>query len=301
MAYIAALSVVMKWFPEKQKMGAGLATMGFGFGAFAYTASLIPIAHPFAASGGLHIFILSLSGISFFLLGLCGLFLEDPPEDDPRFTLVGEQIPLTEMLRNPQAYVQWTMLFLNATAGSVVTANAAPLMAELDGLPADATSLLPPMMFLGLGHIGWSMAAERIGYRATFALLFGISSIAFFALGNLHNPTAVSLAVTIVFFCYGGSLGSMPGLHADFFGTKHFGTNYGAMLTAIGAASVFGPLFCATVKDITGSYATALQPIGLLLLTAIIFPIMNNETGTTRKAPDPISETPVRRLHAPYH
>jgi OFA family oxalate/formate antiporter-like MFS transporter len=40
----------------------------------------------------------------------------------------------------------------------------------------------------------------------------------------------------------------MPAFAADFFGAKDFGSIYGIMLTAWGAAALFGPTLIATPK-----------------------------------------------------
>jgi MFS transporter, OFA family, oxalate/formate antiporter len=298
MAYIAALTAVMKWFPEKRGFGGGIVTSGFGFGSFAYALALWPMPHHIPSHAGTTIFILS--GCAFFGLSLFGLLLEEPPEDDPRFILVGPQASSITMLRNPQAYIQWTMLLLNAMAGVGIIANAAPVMNELTDQSAGsaASRFLLPALFLGLGHLVWGKFYDRVGYRTAFGTLFGLSSVVFFAIGSLHNPFAITGACVLLFFCYGGGFGMMPALHADFFGVEHFATNYGITLSAWGCACFFAPLFYASIKELTGSYGMALQPMGLMLLTAIILPIIG-EAAPARKPMEAPQSLPVRHLHAP--
>jgi MFS family permease len=50
-------------------------------------------------------------------------------------------------------------------------------------------------------------------------------------------------------------LSLFPATTADYFGMKHFGVNYGMMLTAWGVGGVFGPLLGGIVRDVTGTYA----------------------------------------------
>jgi OFA family oxalate/formate antiporter-like MFS transporter len=282
-AYITALSVVMPWFPEKRGLGSGLATMGLGAGAFTYALALenwpqyATAAHmPRREMGVAMLIVMVASGVIFFAVGVWALLLETPPDDDARFISTGADATTGEMLRNPQFYLQWTMLLLNATGGIALTANAASIMAEFASQTGSTAVhyFLLPAIALGLGCIFWGMLSDRIGHRLVFGLLFGLQSFVFFAIGSIRDPLGLSIALAIVFFCFGGGLGAMPACHAYFFGTQRFSINYAIMLTAWGCAGLFAPLFFAIIKDLTGSYAMALQPIGLVLLVAIIFPII---------------------------
>ena len=69
----------------------------------------------------------------------------------------------------------------------------------------------------------------------------------------------------------------MPSFSADYFGTRHMGANYGALLTAWGVAGVVGPLFAAYAKDVSGSFGGVLPVVASVLLMATILPL------TTRK------------------
>jgi len=77
-----------------------------------------------------------------------------------------------------------------------------------------------------------------------------------------------------VLLCFGGGFGTMPSIIAEYFGARHMGANYGAILTAWGVAGVAGPLFAARVKDATGSYRGALLPIACMLLGAVLLPLI---------------------------
>ena len=52
----------------------------------------------------------------------------------------------------------------------------------------------------------------------------------------------VAAAFAVILFCYGGGFGIMPSFNADYFGTRHIGANYGALLTAWSMAGIAGPL-----------------------------------------------------------
>jgi len=324
MAYIAAVSTVLRWFPAARGFGGGLVLAGFGLGAFVYNMLIrswasypaiaaqsqayavqraqalsdrVPFVHANYAlssdlvSGLMNVFVTS--GVVFLVVGaIFALLLEAPPANDPAYAPVGHQAGTVEMLMTPQFYLLWTMLFINVTAGIIIISNAVPIMSELTSESVGVVTgwYIFLSLFNGLGRIFWGALSDHIGRRLTFAVIFGVQVVVFFALGALHDLVTVSVSFALVLFCYGGGFGSMPAFSSDYFGTKNFGLNYGVTLTAWGLAGLFGPSFVSTIKDLTGSYGAALQPIGIMLLVAIVFPLISEQV--TVRAPQTAAQPP---------
>jgi len=300
---------VTKWFPERRGLAGGMVVMGFGLGAVIYNfvvksvpsfAAAAQAAADYSAqvaaaqatqnpavlvlaqhhvSAVLDVFLYS--GVAFAVLaGVCAAFLKNPPAESHGDTVASSSDAVArttrEMLRTPQFYLLWLMLFLNVTAGILVISNAVPMMQEL-------TSLAPAMvaatyggvaLFNALGRFFWGAISDRIGSVRTFALIFGIQVVVFGLMDGIHSLFAVAAAYAIVLLCFGGGFGTMPSLIAEYFGARHMGANYGAILTAWGVAGVAGPLFAARVKDATGSYAGAMLPVACMLLGAVLLPLI---------------------------
>jgi MFS family permease len=319
MGYVTPVAVVTKWFPERRGLAGGIVVMGFGLGAVVYnlivksipsfaaaaqaaaeySAQAAAAAHgtlnpAFAQNHVLAIMnVFLLSGIAFAVLaGICAALLKNPPTGLPDST--GAASPETvacttrEMLRTPQFYLLWLMLFLNVTAGILVISNAVPIMQELTSLtPAMVTATYGVVaLFNALGRFFWGAVSDRIGCARTFGLIFGIQVVVFGTLGELHSLFAVAAAYAVVLLCFGGGFGTMPSLVANYFGARHIGTNYGAILTAWGVAGVAGPLLAAHIKDTTGSYAGALFPIACMLLAAVLLPLILRKPALPK--PDPV-------------
>jgi OFA family oxalate/formate antiporter-like MFS transporter len=53
--------------------------------------------------------------------------------------------------------------------------------------------------------------------------------------------------------CFGGFLALYPAVVADFYGTKHYGINYGWMFSAYGAGGIFGPFLAAKLMKAMGT------------------------------------------------
>jgi len=162
------------------------------------------------------------------------------------------------------------------TAGILVIGNAVPMMQELTSLaPALVAATYGGVaLFNALGRFFWGAISDRIGSVRTFALIFGIQVVVFGLMDGIHSLFAVAAAYAIVLLCFGGGFGTMPSIIAEYFGARHMGANYGAILTAWGVAGVAGPLFAARVKDATGSYAGAMLPVACMLLGAVLLPLI---------------------------
>jgi MFS family permease len=317
MAYITPLAMVTKWFPDKRGLAGGIVVMGFGLGAFFYGFVLKAIgpfqaaakaARAFAAAKaaavkagtafdpstyaltpdqvGAVMSVFVASGIAFIIIGgLAASLLRNPP---PGYTVPGAiaaaastQTSYTpsQVLRSPQFYLLWLMLFLNVTAGILIISNAVPIITELTGVAAAVA--IPAYggvaIFNALGRFFWGAVSDRIGRNMAFVAIFGLQVVIFFVLASLHSLPLVLGAFAIVLLCYGGGFGTMPSFNADYFGTKFLGVNYGMIITAWGFGGLVGPLVAAKVKDATGSFSGALIPVAVMLLVAMVLPFITKK------------------------
>jgi len=314
--YVTPVATVTKWFPDKRGVGSGMVVMGFGLGAFFYN-NIVKMVGPFATAAkraaallahgsfaaapsslamrpqdvAAIMNVLVVSGIVYIVVGgLCSLFMVNPPAlaasagSTGAAPAVERDYRPSEMLRTPQFYALWFMLFLNVTAGILFISNAVPIMGELT-LAAPATVLGVYgiiAVFNGLGRFFWGSVSDRIGRNWAYILIYGLQVVIFFTVGHLHGLGAVAVLFAVVLLCYGGGFGTMPSFTADYFGTKHMGVNYGFVLFAWGVGGVVGPTFVAYVKDHTGTFSGALPYVGLMLIVATVLPIV---TRRPRESP----------------
>jgi MFS family permease len=180
------------------------------------------------------------------------------------------------MVRTPQFWAAFAMLFLNVAAGILFISNAVPIMRELTGVAAATAAAVYGTIALAnaAGRFLWGAVSDRIGRRAAFAALYLLQVAVFLAVGRFHSLWMVAPLFALVLLCYGGGFGVMPSLVADWFGTRHLGVNYGWVLLAWSLAGVAGPWFAALVKDRTGSYAGALPWTAGLLAVATVIPLI---------------------------
>ena len=131
------------------------------------------------------------SGIAFLGIGCSAtLLLINPAHASAAPVAVGssEQLSYTtpEMLRTPQFYVLWSMLFLNVTAGILVIANAVPIMHELTGSAPKvlATAFGVVCIANAIGRFFWGAVSDWIGRSQAYLAIFGIQAGMFFVFGR---------------------------------------------------------------------------------------------------------------------
>jgi OFA family oxalate/formate antiporter-like MFS transporter len=336
MAYITPVATVTKWFPDKRGLATGMVVMGFGLGAFIYgfvlkaipgfvlaskdagayadaKSAAVVAGTPFDAAAHamsaadlstiMTVFIAS--GIVYAILGgLAAMLLQNPPAgysaggvENVAASHEGSYTP-AQVLRMPQLYLLWLMLFVNVVAGILIVSNAVPIIRELISKGVTDPDMIKTLtgtaisayafvaVFNGLGRFFWGAVSDRVGRNMTLVLIYACQVVIFFVLPGFHSVPLVLFAFAIILACYGGGFGTMPSFNADYFGTKFLGQNYGYIITAWGLGGLVGPYIAGAVKDRTGSFSGALMPMAVLLLVSIVLPFL-----TKKPAPAPATAT----------
>jgi OFA family oxalate/formate antiporter-like MFS transporter len=282
LSYIVPVAVLVKWFPDRRGLITGVAVGGFGAGAL-ITA---PLATRLIQSVGvLNTF--AYLGIAFLIVTvLAGLFMHNPPDGwkpagwTPKIAQAsqgaGQNYTLSEALKTWQWYALWLLLFLNTCAGISIISQEAPIFQELTGVTAAVAAGMVGLVSIGnaAGRVFWAWASDLITRRATFVVMFVVQAFLFWLLPNSRAALSMTTVTFVVLMCYGGGFGTMPAFTADYFGSRNVGPIYGLMLTAWGAASAFGPLLIAHLRQVDGSYAGALHIIAGVMAASVLVPIL---------------------------
>lgn len=328
MAYITPVATVTKWFPDKRGLASGMVVMGFGLGAFFYGFILKAIPGFVSASKHAGAFagakaaalkagtpfdptqfgltpsdiaaimmVFLVSGIVYAIVGgLAASMLQNPP---PGYAVAGataaakssdsHSFTPAQVLKTPQLYLLWLMLFLNVVAGILIVSNAVPIILELiskgvtdpiavKALTGQAISAYAFVaVFNGLGRFFWGAVSDRLGRNMAYTFIYGVQVVIFFFLPGFHSIPLVLFAFAIILACYGGGFAVMPSFNADYFGTKFIGQNYGFILTAWGLGGLVGPFIAGKVKDTTGSFSGALVPMAIMLIVASVLPFITKK------------------------
>ena len=298
--YIVPVAVLVRWFPDRRGFITGLAVCGFGAGALVTA----PMAARLIQSFGV-LSAFARLGIGFLILGsISGYFLVDPPEGflpagwtpSPRLNSqrAAHSWTLAESLTAWQWWALWLLLFLNTSAGISLISQESPVFTELTGASAIVAAAMVGVASVGnaAGRFLWAGASDFITRRWTFTLLFALQVCLFLLLPQFPSSWAAALIAFLILMCYGGGFGTMPAFVADYFGDRNVGSIYGLMLTAWGAASVFGPMLTATLHDASGNYRSSLRIIAAMMAVSTLLPLLVRpprlrSTHSSSALPDP--------------
>lgn len=272
--YIAPVSTLVKWFPDRRGLATGMAVMGFGAGALITSpiASRLMIATSIPTT----FYIL---GISYFILMIAGaLYIAKPPEgwkpegmeeknEERPVKADLAQLTANEAIKTRRFWLLWIMMFINISAGIMILSVAAPMAQEITGASAiTAASIVGIMgLFNGGGRIGWASASDYIGRGNTYMTFFLIQVAAFFILPFITNSFVFSVFLYIIVSCYGGGFASLPAFIGDLFGTKQLGAIHGYLLTSWSIAGVVGPMLVSYIYETTQSYTVTFYVFGTML------------------------------------
>ena len=280
-AYIVPVSVLVKWFPDRRGFITGVAVGGFGAGAL-ITA---PVAtHLIASVGVLHTF--AVLGIAYAILGvLASLFMRNPEKDwkpegwVPSAALTAQRSAanhtLGEALRTWQWWALWMILFLNSCAGISLISQESPVFQELAKVTVIVAAGMVGIVSIGnaAGRVFWAWVSDLLSRRTTFIITFLLQVVLFWFLPQVNSAATLTAVAFLILMCYGGGFGTMPAFAADYFGSANVGPIYGLMLTAWGAASAFGPLLVAHMRQANGNYSSGFHALALIVLVATVIPL----------------------------
>ena len=281
--YVGIIGLMVRWFPDRRGLAAGLAAAGYGFGAF-FTS--FPIDSMIKSSGYAHTFVVW--GIIQGVIGIAaaqGLRL--PPENysvpgtvpAPAALQSGRSSSPSEMLKSPIFYLLFVMMSMMSTSGLMVTSNVGPFAKEFGvadvlvlGMAALPLSLTLSRVTNGLTRPFFGWVSDHIGREGTMALAFSLEAIAILILFAYINQPALFVVLTgLVFFGWGEIFSLFPSTLTDTFGPKFAATNYGFLYIAQGVGSILGGPAAAFLKQATGSWTAVFIVVAILdALTALL-------------------------------
>ena len=310
LGYIAPVSTLVKWFPDRRGMATGMAIMGFGGGAF--------------LAGYLNVFFMDRIGVANTVMALGATYLvvmlvgsrllERPPAGwkpagwiAPATTtamITDRSVTRNQAIQTPQFYLLWGILFINVTAGIGILAQASPMMQDMfhrTALQAAAVVSLISI-FNASGRFLWASGSDYIGRRNTYTVFFVAQFALFLMIPRLAASGSWPLfqaSLFIVFTMYGGGFATIPAFLADIFGPDNVGAIHGALLTAWSAAAVAGPLIITELSnrakaalapgaDRIHIYDTPLEVLAGLLAVGFVLTLL---VRPLRESPRPVEDT----------
>lgn len=287
--YGACVGTVLKWFPDRRGLAAGLIVGAYGSGA---VLTVLPIQRMIERNGYRSTFI-AWGIILGVVLTVLARFMVGPPsswkpggrqqaaaraQEKVHQSLVS-YTPL-QMLKTGAFPVMYLSSVLITFGGLVVTAQLKPIAASygLDkgvvilGVDALALALMLNLISTGPTRPFWGWLSDHIGRYNTMALAFTLGALAILILvETVHHPIWFILMSALTVFAWGAAFVLFSAAVGDLFGSEYAATNNGIVYTSKGVASVFSGWGAARLVELTGSWIPVLwAAFACNLLAAIL-------------------------------
>jgi MFS family permease len=272
LGYIAPVSTLIKWFPDRPGLSTGLAIMGFGGGALIGA----PLGTLLMGHFKLHGFANPIPptwiamGILYFLFMLYGAFTIRVPRVDwkpagwspsmaHKSALIStHSVAVQQAWKTPQFWLLWIVLCTNVTAGIGILEQASPMIQDFFkghiGAAAAAGFVGLLSLFNMAGRFFWASMSDWIGRKATYFCFFILGPVLYFFMPftGFNHVNSVVLFVCIACVAismYGGGFATIPAYLKDLFGGYNVSAIHGRILTAWSTAGIIGPLIVNGILD----------------------------------------------------
>ncbi|MEI7228134.1 OFA family MFS transporter [Pectobacterium carotovorum] len=273
--YITTLSNLIKWFPNRKGLIAGISVGAFGTGSllFKYVNS----------------FLIAEVGVSeaFFYWGIIVMamilvgssLLKEPAAVPAQQAAVQGQtrdFSLAEMLATKESYLLFIIFFTACMSGLYLIGIVKDIGVQMAGMDmamaANAVSAIAIFNTVGrivLGALSDNVGRMRVISFTLFVTILAVSVMTFLPL----NPLLFFACVSAIAFCFGGNITVFPAIVGDFFGLKNHSKNYGVIYQGFGIGALSGSFIAAQLGGFQATFmAIIIMSVISLLITLLVKP-----------------------------
>ncbi|MEQ6970238.1 L-lactate MFS transporter [Pectobacterium polaris] len=274
-AYITTLSNLIKWFPNRKGLIAGISVGAFGTGSllFKYVNSFL-----IAEVGVSEAFFYW--GIIVMAMILVGSSLLKEPAAVPvqQAAVQGQtrDFSLAEMLATKESYLLFIIFFTACMSGLYLIGIVKDIGVQMAGMDmataANAVSAIAIFNTVGrivLGALSDNVGRMRVITFTLFVTILAVSVMTFLPL----NPILFFICVSAIAFCFGGNITVFPAIVGDFFGLKNHSKNYGVIYQGFGIGALSGSFIAAQLGGFQATFmAIIIMSVISLLITLWVKP-----------------------------
>ena len=266
LGYIAPVSTLMKWFPDRPGMATGMAIMGFGGGALIGAPLGVTLMSFFktATDPGVASTFFTMAGL-YAAWMLFGAWLVRVPSADwkpegwqPTATGSkagpGKAVSVDTAWKTPQFWLLWIVLCMNVSAGIGILGQASNMCQSMFGVPktvGDGFAGFLSIFNMG-GRFFWSSTSDYTGRKRVYFIYFLLGAVLYclVPLTQRMGNVAFFVGVTaLIISMYGGGFATIPAYLRDMFGTMQVGAIHGRLITAWSMAAVLGPQLVTYISE----------------------------------------------------
>lgn len=267
-AYITSLSNLIKWFPERKGLIAGISVSAYGTGSLIFKY----INAKFIDSVGVSQAFLYWGLIVTVMIVVGACLIHQAAEQDTVHETKSRDYTTREMLGTKQVYLLFIMLFTSCMSGLYLIGMVKDIGVQLVGLSAAtaANAVAIVAIFNTVGRIILGPLSDKIGRLKIVTATFVVIATSVFVLSFVDLNYGIYLAcVASVAFCFGGNITIFPAIVGDFFGLKNHSKNYGIVYQGFGLGALAGSF----IGVILGGFKPTFMVIGVLCIVSFIIAI----------------------------
>ncbi|WP_405079767.1 OFA family MFS transporter [Pectobacterium carotovorum] len=274
-AYITTLSNLIKWFPNRKGLIAGISVGAFGTGSllFKYVNSFL-IAEVGVSEA---FFYWGIIVMAMILIG--SSLLKEPAAVPVQQAAVQGQtrdFSLAEMLATKESYLLFIIFFTACMSGLYLIGIVKDIGVQMAGMDmamaANAVSAIAIFNTVGrivLGALSDNVGRMRVISFTLFVTILAVSVMTFLPL----NPILFFACVSAIAFCFGGNITVFPAIVGDFFGLKNHSKNYGVIYQGFGIGALSGSFIAAQLGGFQATFmAIIIMSVISLLITLWVKP-----------------------------
>ncbi|ADK04959.1 TPA: L-lactate MFS transporter [Bacillus anthracis] len=268
-AYITSLSNLIKWFPERKGLIAGISVSAYGSGSLIFKYVNAQLIESVGVSQAFIYWGLIVTAM--IVLGAC--LIHQAADQSAVQETKTHEYTTKEMLGTKQVYLLFIMLFTSCMSGLYLIGMVKDIGVQLVGLSAAtaANAVAMVAIFNTLGRIILGPLSDKIGrlkiVTGTFVVM--ASSVLVLSFVDL-NYGIYFVCVASVAFCFGGNITIFPAIVGDFFGMKNHSKNYGIVYQGFG----FGALAGSFIGALLGGFKPTFMVIGVLCVVSFIIAML---------------------------
>jgi MFS family permease len=258
LGYIAPVSTLMKWFPDRPGMATGMAIMGFGGGALIGGPLAEELMKRFASANSVGAWeaMLVMAGLYAVFMLSGALIVRVPPagwqpagwepKEHVKPLITNAAVSVNSAWKTPQFWMLWIVLCMNVSAGIGIIGQASPMIQDMFQVtPAAAAGYVGLLSICNLsGRFLWSSISDLTGRKAVYCIYFLLGGALYMSVPWTQKGGHVTLFVIVtglILTMYGGGFSTIPAYLRDLFGSHEVGAIHGRLITAWSMAALLGP------------------------------------------------------------
>ncbi|MEC5341693.1 OFA family MFS transporter [Brenneria populi] len=271
-AYITTLSNLIKWFPERKGLIAGVSVGAFGTGSLLFKY----VNHFLIAEVGV--------SAAFFYWGvivmamiLAGSALLKEPDASAAARMPSAQgrvydFSLREMLATKESYLLFVIFFTACMSGLYLIGVVKDIGVQMAGMSMEtaANAVSAIAVFNTLGRIVLGAMSDNIGRLRVISFTLLVTTVAVSVMTFLPlNPLLFFVCVSAIAFCFGGNITVFPAIVGDFFGLKNHSKNYGVIYQGFGIGALSGSFIATQLGGFQATFMAIVIMSAASLLIAL--------------------------------